>query len=169
MRPATSARLAGCIVALSLTAAACGTTLATDALHRPAPGATPNVRTRVRYRRRRSERDPAALTGIHKIRHVVVIMQENRSFDSYFGTFPGADGIPMRNGVPTVCVPDSNLRRCIRPFHDHHVVNAGGPHSTPAFNGDFGGGAMTGFIREALAGEHTFCATDTFNPLSTAV
>ena len=30
--------------------------------------------------------------GIHKIKHVVVIMQENRSFDSYFGTFPGARG-----------------------------------------------------------------------------
>src|SRR5437660_11646139 len=39
-----------------------------------------------------------AASGIHKIRHVVVIMQENRSFDSYFGTYPGADGIPMRNG-----------------------------------------------------------------------
>ena len=43
---------------------------------------------------------------IHKIRHVIIIMQENRSFDTYFGTFPGADGIPMRNGVPAVCVPD---------------------------------------------------------------
>ena len=41
--------------------------------------------------------------GIHKIKHVVVIMQENRSFDSYFGTFPGAAGIPMKNGAPT-CV-----------------------------------------------------------------
>jgi phospholipase C len=50
--------------------------------------------------------DAAAPAGIHKIRHVVIIMQENRSFDSFFGTFPGADGIPMRNGVPTVCVPD---------------------------------------------------------------
>lgn len=29
------------------------------------------------------------LTGSHKIRHVVVIMQENRSFDSCFGTYPG--------------------------------------------------------------------------------
>ncbi|HSP08090.1 MAG TPA: alkaline phosphatase family protein, partial [Candidatus Dormibacteraeota bacterium] len=28
------------------------------------------------------------LTGIHKIQHVVVIMQENRSFDQYFGTYP---------------------------------------------------------------------------------
>ncbi|MGH3305115.1 MAG: alkaline phosphatase family protein, partial [Streptosporangiaceae bacterium] len=37
--------------------------------------------------------------GIHKIKHVIVIMQENRSFDSYFGTYPGADGIPVQNGV----------------------------------------------------------------------
>ena len=35
-------------------------------------------------------------SGIHKIKHVIIIMQENRSFDSYFGTYPGADGIPMR-------------------------------------------------------------------------
>ena len=33
--------------------------------------------------------------GIHKIKHIIVIEQENRSFDSYFGTYPGADGIPM--------------------------------------------------------------------------
>ncbi len=26
--------------------------------------------------------------GIHKIQHVVVIMQENRSFDHYFGLYP---------------------------------------------------------------------------------
>src|SRR5271169_4689493 len=44
--------------------------------------------------------------GIHKIKHVIVIQQENRSFDSYFGTYPGADGIPMKNGRPTGCVPD---------------------------------------------------------------
>ena len=34
------------------------------------------------------------LEGIHKIQHVVVITQENRSFDTYFGTYPGANGIP---------------------------------------------------------------------------
>ena|SRR6266705_421171 len=48
-------------------------------------------------------------TGIHKIKHVIVIMQENRSFDSYFGTFPGADGIAMTSGVPTACVPDPQM------------------------------------------------------------
>ena len=43
--------------------------------------------------------------GIHKIKHVVVVMQENRSFDSYFGTFPGADGIPMKDGRSVACDP----------------------------------------------------------------
>jgi phospholipase C len=38
-----------------------------------------------------------APSGIHKIQHVVIIMQENRSFDNYFGTYPGADNIPMKN------------------------------------------------------------------------
>src|SRR5437588_9999224 len=28
------------------------------------------------------------------IQHVVILMQENRSFDHYFGLFPGADGLP---------------------------------------------------------------------------
>src|SRR5215208_1662450 len=50
-------------------------------------------------------RAPSSNAGIHKIEHVVVIMQEKRSFDHYFGAFPGADGIPSRNGRPTVCVP----------------------------------------------------------------
>ena len=45
--------------------------------------------------------------GIHKIRHVVIIMQENRSFDSYFGTYPGADGIPaLPASRQRPCVPD---------------------------------------------------------------
>jgi len=51
----------------------------------------------------------AGLTGIHKIQHVIIIMQENRSFDSYFGTYPGAAGIPMSNGVPSVCVPNPRV------------------------------------------------------------
>src|ERR1700732_1715278 len=27
-----------------------------------------------------------------KIQHIIFIIKENRSFDTYFGTFPGADG-----------------------------------------------------------------------------
>src|SRR5665213_3644854 len=66
--------------------------------------------------------------GIHKIKHVIIIMQENRSFDSYFGTFPGADGIPMQNGIPTVCVPNPLTGQCDKPYVDHADVNGGGPH-----------------------------------------
>jgi len=66
-------------------------------------------------------------SGIHKIKHVIIIMQENRSYDSYFGTYPGADGFPMRNGVPTVCVPNP-AGGCTRPYHDTADVNGGGPH-----------------------------------------
>ena len=65
--------------------------------------------------------------GIHKIKHIIVIEQENRSFDSYFGTYPGADGIPMKNGVPTVCVP-TPTGGCQAPYHDTADVNGGGPH-----------------------------------------
>jgi len=51
------------------------------------------------------------------MQHVIFVVQENRSFDHYFGTFPGADGIPMRGGKPTVCVPDPVLDKCVPPFH----------------------------------------------------
>jgi phospholipase C len=87
------------------------------------------------------------LTGIHKIKHVIVIMQENRSFDSYFGTYPGADGIPMSNGVPTVCVPNPK-GGCQRPYHDKADINGGGPHGDSDFATDLDGGRMDGFIRE---------------------
>jgi hypothetical protein len=86
--------------------------------------------------------------GIHKIRHVVIIMQENRSFDSYFGTFPGADGIPMKDGVPTVCIPDPAIGGCDRPFHTVADVNGGGPHGHVNAVADVDGGKMDGFVRE---------------------
>ena len=92
----------------------------------------------------------AQLTGIHKIRHVIILMQENRSFDNYFGTYPGADGIPMRNGRPTVCLPDPLLGHCQRPYHDRSLVNAGGPHSALSAVQDIDGGRMDNFIRTAV-------------------
>ncbi len=59
----------------------------------------------------------ADLTGIHKIQHVIIVMQENRSFDNYFGTYPGADGIPMRHGVPAVCVRAPGSSRDVMGYH----------------------------------------------------
>jgi phospholipase C len=80
------------------------------------------------------------------IKHVVIIMQENRSFDDYFGTYPGANGIPMNNGVPTVCLPDPKAQVCERPYHDTDLSNLGGPHGAGDFVSDLDGGRMDGFI-----------------------
>ena len=90
------------------------------------------------------------LAGIHKIRHVVIIMQENRSFDSYFGTYPKADGIPGLAGHPgkLPCVPNyPDTSRCLRPFHDRELVNIGGPHDNSVFAADLDAGKMDGFIK----------------------
>jgi phospholipase C len=95
--------------------------------------------------------------GIHKIRHVVIIMQENRSFDSYFGTFPGADGVLGADGRPRFCVRDPQRGDCVLPYHDAAVVNHGGPHGVAAAAADIHGGAMDGFIAAAQSAKRTPC------------
>ncbi|NMK49143.1 phospholipase C, phosphocholine-specific [Achromobacter sp. Bel] len=45
---------------------------------------------------------PDRKTGtLHDVRHVVVLMQENRSFDHYFGTMPGVRGFADPHPAPT--------------------------------------------------------------------
>jgi len=97
--------------------------------------------------------------GIHKIRHVVIIMQENRSFDSYFGTYPGADGIPGLAGNPgqVPCLPDPVTKTCVRPYHDTSDINAGGPHATDDAIRDIADGKMDGFQAEARRGRAKSC------------
>ncbi|MEA2349949.1 MAG: hypothetical protein QOG86_890 [Thermoleophilaceae bacterium] len=101
---------------------------------------------------------PAGIVGvrdpIHKIEHVVMIVQENRSFDSYFGTYPGANGIPRRHGKPTVCVPDQRAGICWRPYHDPRNRNGGGPHGAQNAKRVVHGGRMDGFITEAQHAPH---------------
>ncbi|HEX8959552.1 MAG TPA: alkaline phosphatase family protein [Solirubrobacterales bacterium] len=116
---------------------------------------------------RASDSPPRRLTvlpvpvGIHKIQHVVMIVQENRSFDEYFGTYPGAEGYP-----PGICVPDPVNGGCIAPYHDPTDSNNGGPHASDAFEGDLAGGAMNGFVAEAERARHCItpgtseCQTD---------
>jgi phospholipase C len=89
----------------------------------------------------------APINGIHNIQHVVVIMQENRSFDQYFGTYPGANGIP-----PGVCMPDPLKGTCVAPFHNPRDRNLGGPHTTENALADIDGGKMDGFIGQAESG-----------------
>jgi phospholipase C len=90
----------------------------------------------------------AAAAAPHKprtpIRHFVVLMQENHSFDNYFGTYPGADGIPKGT-----CMPLSGLRPaagCIKPFHlgSEPIRDLG--HSHDIFLGQHREGRMDGFV-----------------------
>ena len=99
-----------------------------------------------------SQKAPAAraqLADITKIKHVIIIVQENHSFDSYFGTFPGANGIPMQNGVPTVCSPDPNTGGCDAPYHDTSTTETAGAHDNAAAIADIDGGKMDGFVTVA--------------------
>jgi phospholipase C len=77
-------------------------------------------------------------------------MQENRSFDHYFGTFPGADGIRADTCVPLD--PHNPGLGCVRPFHDPYDANAGGPHGPPSAQADLDDGITTtkmdGFLYE---------------------
>ncbi|MDP9075676.1 MAG: phospholipase [Actinomycetota bacterium] len=81
-------------------------------------------------------------------------MQENRSFDSYFGTYPGADGIPRNpDGTFAVCLPDpGKAGHCNPPYHDPSPVNGGGPHSQINATNDINGGRMDGFVAQARSG-----------------
>ena len=86
---------------------------------------------------------PLAIAGSEKIEHVVWIIQENHSFDNYFGTFPGADGIP-----PSTCLPKMpGAQECVQPFHMPH----GQPlldleHSWETAHAAYNSGAMNGFV-----------------------
>jgi phospholipase C len=84
------------------------------------------------------------------IQHVIMIMQENRAFDNYFGTFPGANGIPQGTCVPLD--PAHPKQGCVVPFHDQHDVNAGGPHGAANARADLDDGINTtkldGFVNQ---------------------
>jgi len=172
LRPRAAARLLGPAVAVLFAASACassiqpappsapgdsaaGVTDVPTAAATDMPGVTLPVPTAL----------PTALSksgDIHLIKHVIVIMQENRSFDTYFGTYPGADGIPMPGGVPSVCVPDPARKACDKPFHMTANKDTGGPHLVTNATADVAGGAMNGFVGQAEAAK-AGCA-DPYNP-----
>jgi phospholipase C len=87
--------------------------------------------------------------GIDNIDHLVFVVQENRSFDSYFGTFPGADGLPRApNGKRGICNPDPKAGgRCRYSFHDKDPFDRGGPHGLYASRMSVHANAMDGFVR----------------------
>lgn len=79
------------------------------------------------------------------IKHLIVIMKENHSFDNYFGTFPGVNGIPS-----SVKLPDGHGG-----FVTPHFLNATStpdlPHSRAAMIQDYDKGLNDKFAESAEA------------------
>ena len=96
-----SLRALAALVVLAVLAAACTETVAVGAT---TPTASPSMPAETAA--------PAGdLSKLDQARqhleHLIFIVQENRSFDHYFGTYPGAKGIPMTAaGKPEPCIPD---------------------------------------------------------------
>jgi phospholipase C len=81
------------------------------------------------------------------IKHVFVIYQENRSFDSYFGTFPGADNLSTdearAHGFKQY---DPIGNQWISPFRINDPDLADADHSRPALYTKADGGKMDLFV-----------------------
>jgi phospholipase C len=80
------------------------------------------------------------------LEHLVVLMQENHTFDNYFGTYPGADGIPA--GVCMPVDPAAPDGECIAPFHlgDLNVTLDDPDHSNTTSVLQYDGAKMDGFV-----------------------
>ena len=103
--------------------------------------------------------EAAVDTGTLKdVKHIVILMQENRSFDHYFGTLRGVRGfgdrfpIPLASGKPVYYQPNSVVGGPdIQPFRrDSRVGNAligsGTPHNFPDMQGAWNQGKMDRWI-----------------------
>jgi phospholipase C len=92
------------------------------------------------------------VTGtIQDVQHVVILMQENRSFDHYFGTMPGVRGfadrftIPLPNGASVWEQSDGS--RVVMPYYEDpskgNGLGAGGPHGWDDSHQAWDNGRMT--------------------------
>ncbi|MCL4561055.1 MAG: alkaline phosphatase family protein [Chloroflexi bacterium] len=79
------------------------------------------------------------------IQHFVVILQENHTFDNYFGTYPGADGLPPNVKMP-VNPTDPTNQAFVTPFHIGNSPITDLSHSTTTFTKQYNNGKMDGFV-----------------------
>jgi phospholipase C len=77
-----------------------------------------------------------------RIDHILFLIQENHSFDNYFGTYPNADGPPA--GIELPLAPGGTPT--VSPFHFTFELTHDIDHSWPAAHRAMNGGKMDGFI-----------------------
>ena len=83
------------------------------------------------------------------IDNVVVVMQEDRTFDHYFGTYPGANGWP--DGASMPMDPLDPSAGSVEPFKLSETRTISLPHSAAAMLDAYNDGAMDGFVSSARA------------------
>ncbi|MES1204797.1 MAG: alkaline phosphatase family protein [Pseudomonadota bacterium] len=83
------------------------------------------------------------------ITHVIVLMQENRSFDHYFGKLSQA-GQPAADGIPPSFVNRDRDGNQVAPFHlPTTCLPLDPPHQWASMHAHWNGGRMDGFVSEA--------------------
>jgi phospholipase C len=80
------------------------------------------------------------------VRYVFVIYQENRSFDHYFGTFPGANGIYGKIGVPGFRQYNAVAQRWTQPFRVTTSQLGLQNNAREIVEAGIDGGKMDGFV-----------------------
>jgi phospholipase C len=99
---------------------------------------------------------------LQDIEHVVILIQENRSFDHYFGTYRGVRGFSDPHALPGVFAqpgyPAPGYDGRLLPFHldtaqGHGVCVPDPTHAWGAQHRSFAGGRMDGFVTEHLAAD----------------
>jgi phospholipase C len=91
----------------------------------------------------------AALTQTLPVRHVIILMQENRSFDHYFGRLQ-TSGQPDADGIPDGYGNRDREGRWVSPFHLPSTCLPGDPpHQWDNMHAHWNGGRMDGFLAEA--------------------
>ena len=82
-------------------------------------------------------------TSFGKIEHIIIVLQENHTFDNYFGTFPGADGTAGKK----ICIPEiQGSSGCVAPDHDTNLTPVDMNHNWKSAHADYDGGKMDGFV-----------------------
>ncbi|MGK6309649.1 phosphocholine-specific phospholipase C [Variovorax sp. DT-64] len=96
--------------------------------------------------------------SIEDVQHIVILMQENRSFDHYFGTMRGVRGfgdrfpIPLANGKPVYFQPNPSGGAEIQPFRrdsriGRALIGSGTPHNFPDQQAAWNQGKMDRWIQ----------------------
>jgi phospholipase C len=78
------------------------------------------------------------------IQHLIVVMQENHTFDNYFGTYPGANGLPA--GVKMPVDPTNPAAGYVSPWHIGNTTITDLSHSASTYHDQYDNGKMDAFV-----------------------